>query len=149
MQFNWWETAAFVGSVAALGALGFHLHSRKITKQVSAVLCTREQLTPDQFGECYFGEIPRRAALAKDVREMLASKLPYSLGGLTADDKIQETLRLDAFDSLASAELVMELEDRFRIELRNDEAFQKDMTIRDLVEYLDDRIKNRRCRDSG
>jgi len=80
---------------------------------------------------------------------MLASKLPYSLGGLTADDKIQETLRLDAFDSLASAELVMELEDRFRIELRNDEAFQKDMTIRDLVEYLDDRIKNRRCRDSG
>lgn len=137
MKLNWWESIVFIGVITALGALGFHFHARRIKKQVSAVLSTRSQLTSSQYGEKYFGETPTRSAIARDLREMLASKLPYPLAGLGPDDKIQETLRMDSFDSLSSAELIMELEARFGIDLHNAPAIQNDMTIRDLVDYVE------------
>lgn len=44
---------------------------------------------------------------------------------------------MDSFDSLSSAEFIMELEATFGIDLRNAPAFQNNMTIRDLVDYVE------------
>jgi len=133
-----WQVAVVV-LLVAIGAIGFEFNRRRWKRMVQTKLDSRPQLASDEFGETYFGETARRASIAKDLREILARHLPVSLDGLQPDDKFQETLKMDVFDSLSTVEVVMEIEQRFEIALGNDEEVKPDITFRQLVDFVEAR----------
>lgn len=107
---------------------------------VQEKLDLRPQLASDEFGKTYFGETTRRASIAKGLREILAKHLPVSLDGLHPDDKFQETLKMEMFDSMSTVEVVMEIEQRFEIAIGNDEEIKPDITFHQLVDFVERRM---------
>lgn len=135
---NNWPIALAI-FVVGVGIIGFELNSRRWRRVVQHKLHSRPRLTSEEFGKKFFGETTNRASIAKELREILAKYLPIALEGLQPEDKFQETLKMDMFDSLSTIEIVMEIEQRFEIVIGNDEEIKPDITFRQLVDFVERR----------
>ena len=102
-------------------------------------LSTRPQVSAAAFARNHFGESEARGRLATEVYAILSHHLPYPLAGLSPDDTFIDDLRMDALDSLAAVEFVVEIEKQFGITIPDADA-QAMRTLRDLVDYLEPRV---------
>lgn len=109
------------------GALYLFIRHKK--NKVSQQLASRPQLTPQEFGAIYFSENKLKKILAVEVREILSHHIPVSVDGLSPQDKFQEQLMMDTFDSLSSAQFIIELEKKYGISIRDDEVIKQDLTF--------------------
>lgn len=74
-------------------------------------------------------------AIIDDVKEVVVEQLSVSADEVTADSKFVEDLGADSLDVV---ELVMALEEKFDIEIPDDDA-EKIMTVANAVEYIEER----------
>ena len=76
-----------------------------------------------------------------DIRQEVRRLVREQLGLRGAEDIGDETSKEEAgFDSLDNIELVIELENLFEIEMLDNEI-EKLNTIKDIVEFLEERLK--------
>ena len=73
-------------------------------------------------------------AIIDDVKEVVVEQLSVSADEVKEDSKFVEDLGADSLDVV---ELVMALEEKFDIEIPDDEA-EKIMTVGDAVKYVED-----------
>jgi len=71
-------------------------------------------------------------SIEAQVKEIIMNKLGVEMDQITADAAFIEDLGADSLDTV---ELVMELEDKFGIEIPDTDA-EKIRTVKDAVEYL-------------
>ncbi|HOJ44814.1 MAG TPA: acyl carrier protein [Bacilli bacterium] len=67
------------------------------------------------------------------VSQMIADKFQVAVDTITVDTKLKEDLNIDSLDSV---EMVMELEDKFSISIKDEDA-AKFVTVGDIVNYID------------
>jgi acyl carrier protein len=67
------------------------------------------------------------------VSQMIADKFQVAVDTITVDTKLKEDLNIDSLDSV---EMVMELEDKFSISIKDEDA-AKFLTVGDIVNYID------------
>ncbi|MDO9266283.1 MAG: acyl carrier protein [Sulfurimonas sp.] len=72
-------------------------------------------------------------ALLDDIKEVVVEQLSVSADEVKEDSKFVEDLGADSLDVV---ELVMALEEKFDIEIPDDEA-EKIQTVRDVVNYIE------------
>jgi acyl carrier protein len=135
------EAIKIVGPIAVLVAAGAGvfvyewINRRRARRRLS----TRPQASAADFARNHFGESEARARLATEVYAILSHHLPYPLAGLSPDDTFIDDLRMDALDSLAAVEFVVEVEKQFGVTIPDADA-QAMRTLRDLVDYLEPRV---------
>ena len=74
-------------------------------------------------------------AIIDDVKEVVVEQLSVSADEVTADSKFVEDLGADSLDVV---ELVMALEEKFDLEIPDDDA-EKIMTVANAVQYIEDK----------
>ncbi|OIP55202.1 MAG: acyl carrier protein [Helicobacteraceae bacterium CG2_30_36_10] len=72
-------------------------------------------------------------ALLDDIKEVVVEQLSVNAEEVKEDSKFVEDLGADSLDVV---ELVMALEEKFDIEIPDDEA-EKIQTVRDVVNYIE------------
>ncbi|PHR59422.1 MAG: acyl carrier protein [Arcobacter sp.] len=72
-------------------------------------------------------------ALLEDIKEVVVEQLSVSVDEVKEDAKFVEDLGADSLDVV---ELVMALEEKFDIEIPDDEA-EKIQTVKDVVAYIE------------
>jgi acyl carrier protein len=135
------EAIKVLGPIAALAAAGAGVFAYEWINRRRARrrLSTRPQLSTAEFAQSHFGASEERRLLAKELYVILSHHLPYPLAGLSPDDTFIDDLRMDALDSLAAVEFVVEVEKRFGITIADADA-QGMRTLRDVVDYLQPRV---------
>ncbi len=128
-----------IAAAAAASALGVWLHERSNRRRALALLAGRPQLDSSAFGQRYFGQTDRRAALAAQTRELLAKHVPFKLDGLAPGDAFVADLRMDELDSLSTVEFLVDIEKQLGLKIPDADA-QQIFTFGQLVEYLESRL---------
>ncbi len=131
-----WIVSSFVA--LSFGAYYFYIRVKK--RKLMELLDARLQLEHQEFGPAYFAHSPLRAQLASDVRVILSRHVPVPLDGLSPQDKFQEQLMMDTFDSMSSAQFIAELEGRYGISFRDEKALDRDLTFSQLIDLIEDRL---------
>ena len=72
-------------------------------------------------------------ALIDDIKEVVVEQLSVNPDEIKADSKFTEDLGADSLDVV---ELVMALEEKFDIEIPDDEA-EKLQTVQDVINYIE------------
>jgi len=72
-------------------------------------------------------------AVIDELKELVAKKLSVDISQVTPDAKFQDDLGADSLDLV---ELVMDLEEHFKIEI-SDEESQNFKTVSDVVRYIE------------
>src|SRR5574340_616045 len=118
------------------------LYDRVTRNQALGGLAGNPDLTPADFGSRYFGGSELRAQLAAELRDIMARHLPYQVGRVTPDDAFVEDLRMDALDSMATVEFVLDVEERFGIKIPDGDA-ESIRNLRELADYVEGRLAGR------
>src|SRR2546427_11153931 len=104
--------------IAALLLGALWLHARSNRRLVEGRFADREPLSADQFGRKFFSTT--QAPIAAKLRGLLADELGLDLARLRPEDEPVRHLRIEEFDSLAVAEVVMASEKAFNLKLRDE-----------------------------
>ena len=73
------------------------------------------------------------------VPKIVAEQALVPITDVKSDTKIIDDLKLDSLDMV---EMVMEIEDAFGLDMdTGDEAFRKIVTVQDLIDYTEKRVK--------
>ena len=75
-------------------------------------------------------------SLEAQVKEIIMNKLGVEMEQITLEASFIEDLGADSLDTV---ELVMELEDRFNIEIPDSDA-EKIRTVKDAIQYLQEHV---------
>lgn len=73
-----------------------------------------------------------RAQAFEQIRDILAEQLGVESGEITEEARFQEDLNADSLDLV---ELIMEMEDRFKLKIPDEEA-EKIATVGQAVDYV-------------
>ncbi len=123
--------------VLVIGVWARQLYIRgKNVRKVTELLNARVQFTHHEFGRAHFGDSTLRAQLARDVREILSQHVPIPLDGLSPQDRFQEQLLMDTFDSMSSVEFIRVLEQKYDVSLRCERFLARDLTFGELIDIL-------------
>jgi acyl carrier protein len=71
------------------------------------------------------------------IKEVVAKKFKVQLENVSVTTRLREDLNVDSLDAV---ELIMELEDTFKVKISDDEA-QKLKTIGDIVTFIEPKVK--------
>jgi acyl carrier protein len=71
------------------------------------------------------------------IKEVVAKKFKVQLEKVSVTTRLREDLNVDSLDAV---ELIMELEDTFKVKISDDEA-QKLKTIGDIVAFIQPKVK--------
>ncbi len=140
------ETIAIVTAVAIIGVLIylFVRFDRWRTKtKIEKIFAGRDKLDDKAFHEQYFANLGVSPEVSAGVRGTILEVLDVDLSRLSDTDDFSKNLRFFFdLDSLADVEIVTELEERFGIEISDQEAQATD-TIRDIVLLVDKKVKGK------
>jgi acyl carrier protein len=143
-------TAKILGAVALpAGFFALWLHGKRRAERerlhALAHLSQNPPLEPVAFGQAYFPA--DHADIARRLREILAPHLPFDLARLHPDDRLVEDLRMDALDSMATVEFVLEVEKEFSVKITDAEA-ARILTLRELTAHVAHHLIRSETRDS-
>jgi acyl carrier protein len=93
----------------------------------------RPSLAAEEFGHHYFP--PAQAEIAAQVRAIFAKHISVDVSQAHPDDRLVEDLRMDALDSMATLEFVLELEEHFKITIPETAAGQM-RSLRDITDMV-------------
>jgi acyl carrier protein len=95
-------------------------------------------LSETEFGKRYFPA--ERAEIAARLRKIFSRHIIVDLSQLQPNDRFVEDLRMDALDSMATVEFVIEVEKEFGIKIP-DAAAEKMLTFQSVVDYVAEAVK--------
>jgi acyl carrier protein len=127
------KVLAFFVAVVAVCALCV-VYQKGIKRAVARTLAGREPVPAPEFGTRYYSD-RKRAEIATFIVAKLEELTGYQLTGVLPSDRIIADLRIDELDSLATVEIITEVESQFTIKITNEEAAQAH-TIAEFVELV-------------
>ena len=74
--------------------------------------------------------------LLDQIRDLVAKKFKVQADKVTQETRLREDLNVDSLDAV---ELIMDLEDSYKIKISDDDA-QKLKTVGDIVSYLTPKV---------
>lgn len=114
----------------------FRDEAAELKEKIEAAFIDRQILSPTDFYTAFFmgSGVPEQVVIG--VREVLENNLGADLSRLVDSDDFSKNLEFFwDFDSMADVEIVCELEERFSIKIKDDEAAAA-QTVRDIVELV-------------
>ena len=114
------KIAAFLVALVVLAGL-FVLYYVRLKRAVKQKLAAREQVPALEFGARYYSD-PRKAEIGSFIVVKLQQLTGYDFTGVVPSDRFVTDLHLHELDSLATVEIITEIESRFRITISDDEA---------------------------
>jgi acyl carrier protein len=132
---------AFIVAVALVGALFVAYHVR-LKRSVATLLASREPIPVEKFGTRYYSD-PLRVEVAAFVAVKLQELTGYELVGILPNDSFDRDLHIDELDSLASIEIITEVESRFGVQVKDEEA-SGIHTIGEFVELVASKLESAR-----
>ena len=113
------------------------IHDRSIIRRVRRGMGARPRRDDAEFGALF---PPGEAEIAVQVRELIAAQEPkLDLSRLEPSDRFADDLRLFELDSMAAAELLLAIEERFGVEFSDAEA-QQLLTVQDVVQAINRQV---------
>jgi len=116
--------------------------TKRKQKKIENAFKGRELLSPKAFYEKFYLDKEIAIETVKGVRKVLEEQLDCDLSQLSSEDDFSENLSFFwDFDSMASVEIVMALEEEFSIKIEDFEA-EKAHTINDIIMLVSSKVKN-------
>jgi len=137
MSASEWLPIAALGVALASPLVYLGIYVRRRRFRAARLLASREPLDEQAFARRFFLESTRRYELACGVREVLGRHYPLPLDGLRPGDEFIKDLRMDDFDSLATVEVVLDLEQQYGVKLPA-ERLASAHTFRELVDIVEE-----------
>jgi len=78
-----------------------------------------------------------RENIEKKLQEIIVRQLNIEVTEFKHEAKLQDDLGADSLDGI---ELVMELEEEFDIEIEDSYSIKRNMTVKEIIDYLDSKI---------
>lgn len=89
--------------------------------------------SPDSFAREYFPD--SRIDIAQRVHRTFLETAPFDAQRAHPDDKLVDDLRFDDFDSMATVDFVLALEEEFEMKLPDAEMANA-RTLRDIIDFI-------------
>ena len=129
-------------SFVILGYMLTIFETKRKEKEIQNAFKGRESLSPEDFYEKYYRDKDIAIGTVKGVRKVLEEQLDCDLSKLSSDDDFSENISFFwDFDSMASVEIVLALEEEFSVKIEDSEA-GKAHTIDDIVMLVASKVKN-------
>jgi acyl carrier protein len=125
---KWIITIGLLGVVMLLVLLHDMFQKRSARKHMAG----RPRRSAAEFGREFY---PERAEAASEIRDILAKYIPVDLAQLEPSDQPVRDLHMDDLDSMATAEFIMTVEERFGIVVAEADM-EKLRTFDDIVRYV-------------
>jgi acyl carrier protein len=127
------QIAAF--GVALLVVVGLYiLYEVRLRSALRRRLSQRTRVEAMEFGPAYYPD-PSKAEVASFVVSKLQELSGVDLAGVLPSDEIVKDLHSDELDSLATVEILTEIETKFGVTVTDGEAAET-RTIHELVELI-------------
>ena len=125
-----------------VGYLFTIFETKRKQKKIENTFKGRELLSPEAFYEKFYRDKDIAIETVKGVRKVLEEQLDCDLSQLSSEDDFSENLSFFwDFDSMASVEIVMALEEEFSVKIEDSEA-EKAHTINDIIMLVSSKVKN-------
>jgi len=134
----WYFSLIFLLGAGVCGFYALWLSDEAEKRRALAHMAERSALGEVEFGERYFPT--GRAEIAAKLRSILARHIPVDLSRMHPGDRFVDDLRMDALDSMAIVEFVIEVEKEFEITIP-DAAAEKMLTFQSVVDYIAEATK--------
>ncbi len=129
-------TATLVLVAIAIVVLTDYWNKRRARRHLAG----REGVSEQAFGQRFY---PTDVApIAGKIREILARHIPVDISRLHPSDRPVEDLRMDALDSLATVQFVVDLEEEFDLKIGDHEA-ERLTTFDDVVQFVAEKLRER------
>jgi acyl carrier protein len=136
-----WYLSVLVGLVGLVCSVYAGKLADEAEKQRAlAHMAGRPALSEIEFGKRYFP--PDRAEIAAQLRKIFSQHIIVDLSQLQPNDRFVEDLRMDALDSMATVEFVIEVEKQFGIKIP-DASAEKMTTFQSAVDYVSEAVKTK------
>ena len=137
--------ALFIGTVVVIGVLVWIWQSRAKEKKIENVFAGRPPLDERTFYETYFESRGAPFFVVNKVRQILEEELGADLSRLSAKDDFAHNLSFFwDYESMASVEIVIRLENEFDIKITDAEA-ERATTIDELINLVWSKVRERRA----
>ena len=122
--------------VIAIGLVYFSRNEGRLREEaIENIFRGRERYSSEQFYAKYFEKKGVPAYIVFGIKEVLEFNLDADLSRLIDEDDFSNNLNsFWEFDSMADVEIIMMLEEKFNIKIKDSEA-EKTLTVKDMV-YL-------------
>lgn len=130
-----WIAGAILGGLGLWYSLRYDRRMRRLREDR---LAKNPALTSEVFAQTFFPSPPQRTEIAARVHRIFIAIEGTSRIGLCRvhpDDGIVDDLRIEEFDSMATVEFVIALEQEFKIKL-TEAQMAKARTLRDLIDHI-------------
>ena len=139
LSLSWSECFGLLVVGVAGGTCAVRLATANEKERAQRHMEGREPLNNEDFGRRFFS--PQLADIAAKLRVIMARHIPIDLSRLNPDDRIVEDIRMDALDSMATVEFILEIEKEFGISIPDADAARM-RTLRDVTEFVSQTKKN-------
>lgn len=128
-------------ALVAFVAWSVRRESRAKEKKVQETFAGRESHTPEAFYDRYFLGLGVAPEVVSGIRKVLEEQLSADMSRLRAEDDFSKNLSFFwDFDSMASVEIVLAIEEHFQIKIADPEA-EKTRTVSDLVQLVSCKLR--------
>jgi acyl carrier protein len=138
VKLPWYLSVVFGLAGLGCGAYAIKLTDEAEKQRALAHMAGRPALSETEFGRRYFP--PDRAEIAAKLRKIFSRHIVVDLSQLQPNDRFIEDLRMDALDSMATVEFVIEVEKEFEIKIPDAPA-EKMTTFQSVVDYVAEAVK--------
>jgi len=129
--------------VSILFFLYWFFEKRNAEIKYKSAFSGRKSISPETFYEKYFKEQKIPEHIVYGVKRILEEQLDTDLSKLEAEDDFSTNLNFFfALDSMADVEIVVALENEFKINIEDKET-EKTHTVRDIVNLVWAKLKNK------
>jgi len=142
----WYLSLIFLLSAGVCGFYALRLSDEAEKRRALAHMAGRPELSEVEFGEHYFPI--DRAEVAAKLRNILARHITVDLSRMHPGDRFVDDLRMDALDSMAIVEFVIEIEKEFEINIP-DSAAEKMITFGSVVDYVAEESQKKAEKQQG
>jgi acyl carrier protein len=136
----WYSSVIFFVAASVCGIYAVKLSDEAEKRRARSHMAGRPALSENEFGKQFFPD--NRAEIATKLRKILSRNIPVDLSQMQPNDRFVEDLRMDALDSMATVEYVIEIEKEFGIEIP-DSAAEKMITFQSVVDYVADAVRTK------
>ena len=127
------QILAFAAALAVVIMLYVAYHLR-LKRDLNRTLVGRQPVSASEFGPRHYAD-PGEAEVGTFIVTKFEELTGYELTGVIPQDRIVNDLHLDELDSVATAEIITEVEARFGVRITNAEAAAT-KTLDDFVELV-------------
>ncbi|HEX3068603.1 MAG TPA: acyl carrier protein [Thermoanaerobaculia bacterium] len=128
------QIAAFGAAIIVVVTV-YIAYRRRLACDRKRLLESRNPVPSREFGATHYPADPVRAEIASFILLKFEELTAYDFKGALPEDRIVDDLRVDELDSLATVEIIQDVEVRFGIKVTDTEAAAT-QTLNDFIELV-------------